>query len=206
MEALAQRVSLLGALNSLSQITLKATIPGVPDFYQGTEFWDLALVDPDNRRQVDFSRRATALAAVETPDWERLAQDWPSGHVKLAWTRHLLKLRAELAGVFTNGDYQPLETSGPHRDHVIAFARRRGRDAAIVAVTKSFAPLTQGGRAWPRYDAIEGTLHIAGYKTEHGRNELSFSALFRQLPVAVLNAEYQGSLKPVRKRGDSGPA
>ena len=206
MEALAERVSLLGALNSLSQITLKATIPGVPDFYQGTEFWDLALVDPDNRRQVDFSRRATALAAVETPDWERLAQDWPSGHVKLAWTRHLLKLRAELADVFTNGDYHPLETRGPHRDHVIAFARRRGRNAAIVAVTKSFAPLTQGGRAWPRYDAIEGTLHIAGYRTEHGRNELSFSALFRQLPVAVLNAKYQGRLKPVRKRGDNGPA
>ena len=70
---LAQRVSLLGALNSLSQITLKATMPGVPDFYQGTEFWDLSLVDPDNRRPVDFAARAAALASMETPDWERLA-------------------------------------------------------------------------------------------------------------------------------------
>ena len=67
------------------------------------------------------------------------AQNWPDGHLKLAWTRHLLKLRTELADVFTDGDYQPLEVSGPHRDHVIAFARRRGRDAAIVAVAKSFA-------------------------------------------------------------------
>ena len=159
-ETLAQRVALLGALNSLSQITLKATMPGVPDFYQGTEFWDLSLVDPDNRRPVDFAERAAVLAAVETPDWESLAQNWPDGHLKLAWTRHLLKLRTELADVFTHGDYQPLEVSGPHRDHVIAFARRHGRDAAIIAVAKSFAPLSQGGRAWPRAEGFDGALDL----------------------------------------------
>jgi (1->4)-alpha-D-glucan 1-alpha-D-glucosylmutase len=125
METLARRVSLLGALNSLSQITLKAAMPGVPDFYQGTEFWDLSLVDPDNRRPVDFAERAKVLASVETPGWESLARDWPSGHLKLAWTRHLLKLRTELADVFADGDYEPLQVSGPHRDHVIAFSRRR---------------------------------------------------------------------------------
>ena len=149
-ETLARRVALLGALNSLSQITLKATMPGVPDFYQGTEFWDLSLVDPDNRRPVDFAARAAALPALENPDWADLAQHWPNGHIKLAWTRHLLKLRTELADVFAHGDYQPLEVSGPHRDHVIAFARRRGRDAVIVAVAKSFAAFSQGGRTWPR--------------------------------------------------------
>ena len=83
--------------------------------------------------------RAAALPALENPDWADLAQHWPDGHIKLAWTRQLLKLRAELADVFAHGDYQPLEVSGPHRDHVIAFARRRGRDAVIVAVAKSFA-------------------------------------------------------------------
>ena len=124
-------MALFGALNSLSQITLKATMPGVPDFYQGTEFWDLSLVDPDNRRPVDFAARARALADVKTPDWARLAQNWPDGHLKLAWTRHLIKLRNDLADVFTYGDYQPLEVRGPHRDHVIAFARRHGGDAAI---------------------------------------------------------------------------
>jgi (1->4)-alpha-D-glucan 1-alpha-D-glucosylmutase len=92
-EALAQRIALLGALNSLSQMTLKATMPGVPDFYQGTEFWDFSLVDPDNRRPVDFSERAAVLARVENPDWDGLVQSWPDGHLKLAWTRHLLKLR-----------------------------------------------------------------------------------------------------------------
>ena len=87
-------------------------MPGVPDFYQGTEFWDLSLVDPDNRRPVDFAERAEVLAPMETPDWEALAQNWPDGHVKLAWTRHLLKLRTELPDVFAHGDYEPLEVSG----------------------------------------------------------------------------------------------
>ena len=63
-------------LNSLSQITLKATMPGVPDFYQGTEFWDLSLVDPDNRRPVDFAGARQVLASVDTPDWQGLAQNW----------------------------------------------------------------------------------------------------------------------------------
>ena len=71
LETLAQRIARLGALNSLSQITLKATMPGVPDFYQGTEFWDLSLVDPDNRRPVDFAERAAVLASLAAPDWAK---------------------------------------------------------------------------------------------------------------------------------------
>ena len=67
LEIWRKRIALLGALNSLSQITLKATMPGVPDFYQGTEFWDLSLVDPDNRRPVDFAERASVLASAERP-------------------------------------------------------------------------------------------------------------------------------------------
>jgi (1->4)-alpha-D-glucan 1-alpha-D-glucosylmutase len=201
MDTLAQRISLLGALNSLSQITLKSMMPGVPDFYQGTEFWDLSLVDPDNRRPVDFAARAAVLASRETPDWAELTQNWRNGHVKLAWTRHLLKLRTEVAGVFAHGDYQPLAISGPHRDHVIAFARRRGRDAAIVAVTKSLAVLSQGGRVWPDADAFDGTLSLDGYSVD-GVNgaEPRLSSLFRHLPVAALRARFEGALKPARKR------
>ena len=205
LETLAHRVALLGALNSLGQIALKTTMPGVPDFYQGTEFWDLSLVDPDNRRPVDFAERAKVLASVATPDWQSLAQHWPNGHVKLAWTRHVLKLRTELAGVFTHGDYEPLQVSGPHRDHVIAFARRRGRDAAIVAVAKSFAAFTQGGRAWPRAEIFDGGLDVSGYAVEGidsdaGANELSLAALFRHLPAAVLKASFKGAVKLARKR------
>ena len=198
IETLAQRVALLGALNSLSQITLKAMMPGVPDFYQGTEFWDLSLVDPDNRRPVDFAARAAALAALENPGWENLAQHWPDGRIKLAWTRHLLGLRNELPDLFAHGDYQPLEVSGPHRDHVIAFARRRGRDAVITAVAKSCAAFSQGGRAWPRAEAFDGVLNLNGYTVGDAR-ELRLSELFRHLPVAAMKARFEGALRPARK-------
>jgi (1->4)-alpha-D-glucan 1-alpha-D-glucosylmutase len=198
LETLARRVSLLGALNSLSQITLKATMPGVPDFYQGTEFWDLSLVDPDNRRPVDFAERASALAAAEQPDWASLAQQWPDGHIKLAWTRHLLKIRTQLADVFAHGDYQPLEVTGPHRDHVIAFVRRRGRAAAITAVARSLAPMSQGGRVWPGAERYDGAIDVTGYSVEGGRTgatELRLSDTFWHLPVAVLKARFKGGLK-----------
>jgi (1->4)-alpha-D-glucan 1-alpha-D-glucosylmutase len=198
LEILVQRVSLLGALNSLSQITLKATLPGVPDFYQGTEFWDFSFVDPDNRRPVDFAERASALAAMKIPDWKSLAENWQNGHLKLAWTRQLLKLRTELAEVFTEGDYRPLQVSGPHRDHIIAFARQRGNDVAVVAVAKSFGAFTDSGRTWPRGDAFQGTLNIAGYAIEDASEEVPLSALFQVLPTAVVKA--RAVAKPARKR------
>ncbi|WP_035695753.1 malto-oligosyltrehalose synthase, partial [Bradyrhizobium liaoningense] len=163
LQTLARRVALLGTLNSLSQLTLKATLPGVPDFYQGTEFWDLSLVDPDNRRPVDFAARHAALSSLEAPDWSSLIKSWPDGRLKLAWTRHLLKLRNGLADVFAQGDYQPLEVRGAHADHVIAFARRHGRAAAIVVVGRHFAPFTQGGREWPGMESLDATIDITGY-------------------------------------------
>ncbi|WP_375411676.1 malto-oligosyltrehalose synthase [uncultured Bradyrhizobium sp.] len=198
LRSFTQRTSLLGALNSLSQITLKATMPGVPDFYQGTEFWDFSLVDPDNRRPVDFAARASALASVRSPDWANLVQRWSDGWIKLAWTRHLLKLRTELADVFAHGDYQPLEVVGAHRDHVIAFARRHGRQAAIVAVGKSFAPLSQGGRVWPAEGSYDGAVMVKGYTVEgingeKGAVKLPLSEIFRHLPVAVLKAGFEGT-------------
>jgi (1->4)-alpha-D-glucan 1-alpha-D-glucosylmutase len=204
LETLARRVSLLGALNSLSQITLKATMPGVPDFYQGTEFWDLSLVDPDNRQPVDFAERAAVLASMPTPDWENLVHNWSSGHVKLAWTRHLLKIRTELADVFASGDCQPLEVGGRHSDHVVAFARRHGRDAAITAVAKSFAAFSQGGRVWPRGEAFDGSIDVSGYSVESfaeaDATDLRLSDIFRHFPAAVLKARFAGALKPTRKR------
>ena len=203
LSALARRVALLGALNSLSQLTLKATLPGVPDFYQGTEFWDLSLVDPDNRRPVDFATRADALAALHTPDWEQLAQNWPDGRIKLAWTAHLLKMRTDLAEVFTDGDYQPLEVSGPHRDHIIAFARRHGKNAAIVVAGRWFAPFTQGGRIWPKAEAFDATINLQGFAVEGDADagtEIRVSSLFQTLPAAVLKANAVGAARMVRKK------
>jgi (1->4)-alpha-D-glucan 1-alpha-D-glucosylmutase len=204
LQTLAQRLALLGALNSLSQITLKATMPGVPDFYQGTEFWDFSLVDPDNRRPVDFAARARLLGALENPDWDRLVQDWPSGHLKLAWTRHLLKLRTDLADVFASGEYGPLEVSGPHRDHVIAFVRRRGREAAIVVVMRRFGAFTDHGRNWPRPEAYDAALNVGGYAVEGfadaDATQLRLSDLLAHLPVAMLKARFNGAARPARKR------
>ena len=199
---LARRVALMGALNSLAQLTLKATLPGVPDFYQGTEFWDLSLVDPDNRRPVDFAGRSLALSNLQAPGWQSLARDWPDGRLKLAWTAHLLRLRAELADVFTYGDYQPLDVSGPHRDHVVAFARRRGKDAAVVAVARLFAPFSQGGRVWPSADSFDATITLGDLSIDgldDARSELHLSELFQHLPVAVLPARLQMTT-PARKR------
>jgi (1->4)-alpha-D-glucan 1-alpha-D-glucosylmutase len=203
LSALARRVALLGALNSLSQLTLKAALPGVPDFYQGTEFWDLSMVDPDNRRPVDFAARAGALAALQTPDWEKLALDWPGGRLKLAWTAHLLKIRTEFAEVFADGDYQPLQVSGPHRDHIVAFARRHGKHAAIVAAGRWFAPFTQDGRVWPKADAFDAAINVQGFTVEGDADagtEIRASSLFRHLPAAVLKANVVGAARPARKK------
>jgi (1->4)-alpha-D-glucan 1-alpha-D-glucosylmutase len=204
VEILARRVSLLGALNSLSELTLKATLPGVPDFYQGTEFWDFSLVDPDNRRPVDFAARARALDGVEQPDWPQLTKDWPSGHVKLAWIRHLLKLRTELADLFTDGDYAPLEVTGTHRDHFIAYARRHGRKAAIVALPRCFAAFTDNGRSWPVATGFDATLDISGYAVEGfadaDASGLRLSDLLKNFPVAVVKAGHHGKAKPAPGR------
>ena len=204
LQTLAQRLSLLGALNSLSQITLKAMMPGVPDFYQGTELWDFSLVDPDNRRPVDFAERAGRLAVLADPDWDRLVGKWPSGHLKLAWTKHLLKLRTELADAFTGGDYEPLEVSGPQRDHFIAFIRRKDREAAIAVVSRWFAPFTDSGRRWPDPAQYDAALNVNGYAVQGfadaDATQLRLSDLLAHLPVAVLKARFTGAVKPVRKR------
>jgi (1->4)-alpha-D-glucan 1-alpha-D-glucosylmutase len=164
----------------------------------------LSLVDPDNRRPVDFNERADVLKQVERPDWQALTRDWPNGHVKLAWTRHLLRLRNELADVFASGDYEPLEVSGPHRDHIIAFARRRGRHAVIVAVARWHAPLSEQGRIWPNGEVFEGELHVDGYSLPGvgGVNppRVPLADLFKHLPVAALKAGYVGAAKPAVKR------
>ena len=195
--AFARRTALLGALNSLTQLALKATMPGVPDFYQGTELWDLSLVDPDNRRTVDFRARMETLgAAGDRPDWAALTESWPDGSIKLALTRRLLALRNELRLIFRDGSYQPLAVNGSHRDHVVAFARAGGRDAAVIVVGRHFAPLTEGGRDWPAAQAWDAGVTLDGFsslrhwlmpdKTVSG-GVAPVASLFETIPIAVLH-------------------
>lgn len=185
IDAFARRMALIGAVNSLSQITLKATVPGMPDFYQGTEFFDTSLVDPDNRRPVDFAERVAVLEKVKAPDWKALTGNWSNSHVKFAWTRELLKLRSELPAVFTDGDYEPLDVSGPHAGHIIAFARRHQRDAVIVIVGRALAEFTDGGRLWFDGSKLDATVHATGYDLP----EIRVSDYLAQLPVALIRTQ-----------------
>ncbi len=181
--AFAARTNLIGALNSLSQLTLKVLLPGVPDFYQGTENWDFSLVDPDNRRPVDFKARERQLASGDD-DWPALAANWQDGRIKFVLTRRLLTLRHEHAELFRSGSYEPVVLTGKDAGHVIAFARTRGRDKLIVAVGRHFAPLTDGGRHWP------SALDIALPALPGGAYEslLEPEAGLRSIPVAVYRA------------------
>ena len=210
---LARRTALLGALNGLSQLTLKAAMPGIPDFYQGTELWDLALVDPDNRRPVDFAaRRATLERLGNEPDWAALAEQWPDGRIKLALTRRLLALRNEDAALFTEGDYVPVEVRGPHRDHIIAFARVGVRDAIVVAVARRFAALTEAGRRWPAAAGWRAELTLDRFAsvrdallpTRAWRDRaIPVGDLFTVLPVALLRASLMHKGTGRRRIADS---
>jgi len=141
-------VAYYGHLNSLSQTLLKITSPGVPDFYQGTELWDLTLVDPDNRRPVDFESRVRdleELKARETEVNDELLRDlvlnWQDGRIKMYLIRKALNFRCGHKELFADGDYLPLEGAGKRRGHVVAFARHRRKAWAIIAVPRLVAGL-----------------------------------------------------------------
>jgi (1->4)-alpha-D-glucan 1-alpha-D-glucosylmutase len=198
-DAFARRAALIGALKSLTQAVLKVTLPGIPDFYQGTEFWDLSFVDPDNRRLVDFAaRRSSVNEMAEHCDWGDLAEHWPDGGIKLALIRRLLAFRQRLADVFADGDYQPISIAGAHRDEVLAFARSKPPDAAIVVTARLMRRASDGGRRWPKGDAWNGSVAVEGFSSLRNAltgakapdlTALPLSELFEQIPVAVLQAE-----------------
>jgi (1->4)-alpha-D-glucan 1-alpha-D-glucosylmutase len=208
--AFARRVALIGALKSLTQVALKVAMPGAPDFYQGTELWDLAFVDPDNRRPVDFAARMRLMEAIGTrPDWPALALSWPDGRIKLALTRQLIAARHVLADTFMRGRYCPIEVVGRDSDEIISFARVNDRAAVIVACARSFARASVGGRNWPRGAAWDARLALRSFcdlrsllavDATFAGPEPSVSELFEALPVALLRA----SVGAAETKGPSG--
>lgn len=128
-----------GALNSLAQCLLRLTVPGVPDLYQGAEFWDFSLVDPDNRRPVDYAARQLALK--DQPPVGQLLENWRDGRIKQWLIAEVLNWRREHSAVFQQGHYQPLETSGDQAGKLCAFAREYNGQAIIVVVPLRVAPL-----------------------------------------------------------------
>ncbi|MCF5583457.1 malto-oligosyltrehalose synthase, partial [Pseudomonas syringae] len=134
LSATANRIATAGALNSLAQTLLRLTVPGVPDLYQGTEFWDFSLVDPDNRRPVDYAARQKSLAEETSVD--DLLSRWQDGRIKQALIAKVLNLRATHPELFSEGEYIPLEIKGSHAGQVMAFARVTQGVRAIIVVPR----------------------------------------------------------------------
>ncbi len=165
-----------GVRNALIQAVLKLTVPGVPDIYQGAEIWEQSLVDPDNRRPVDFARRAAMLDEIG----EHPPAELGGAAVKLALTRTLLALRRTRPALFAQGSYEPLEPPGSASDGLCAFARRHGREVLVVAT--SLRPGDAGteipaprGTAGPWKELLSGSMH----------RTLALPGLFARLPASV---------------------
>jgi malto-oligosyltrehalose synthase len=141
----ARRIGPAGAANSLAQTLLKLTAPGVPDIYQGTDYWDLSLVDPDNRRPVDFAAR---MASLDETALDALAATWHDGRIKQAVIARVLAVRRAAPRLFAEGNYLPIEVRGPLARHVLAFARIRGNEIAVTIVCRlTFGLLMDDGLA-----------------------------------------------------------
>ncbi|MFY9745053.1 MAG: malto-oligosyltrehalose synthase [Acidobacteriaceae bacterium] len=197
-------LQLFGAVNSLAQVVLKIASPGVPDFYQGTEMWDLSLVDPDNRRPVDYEVRRQALEAMQEQATSQgelavcrdVLDRLGDGRVKL-WTMHrALELRNRMADTFRRGDYVPVAVTKDEAEHVIAFSR----GSRVLAVVPRFAYTLMDGKtrlplngAWGRGELIMP--EMAGASLENvftgelvrveADGRLALRTVFAEFPVAL---------------------
>ncbi|MBA3771931.1 MAG: malto-oligosyltrehalose synthase [Ramlibacter sp.] len=156
LDRLTARLAPFGFRNSLGQLALKLTVPGVPDIYQGCEQWNFSLVDPDNRRPVDFGAMASQLEAVAAlcaggppsgTQWAHLHAGIADGRLKQLVTWRLLQLRRAWPELFRDGAYQPLPVAGPAAEHAVAYARHRGGQAVLVVVARLAYTLCGGDDA-----------------------------------------------------------
>jgi (1->4)-alpha-D-glucan 1-alpha-D-glucosylmutase len=169
--AAAQAIAPAGALNGLAQSLLRMTVPGVPDLYQGAEFWDFSLVDPDNRRPVDFNARQQALDTP--PDIGELLFNWRDGRIKQALIAQVLGLRKACPELFRKGTYTPLQVLGKHAERVVAFAREHQGNYLLVVVPR-----------WP-HDLLENGVHPKINAQVWGDTRV-------KLPFAATNKNWKG--------------
>ena len=202
----ARPVFAAGMTNSLAQLVLKIASPGVPDFYQGTELWDLSLVDPDNRRPVDFANRRRLLLDLEplltevgpagtTPaaDSARTAaitallDGWPDGRIKMFLTALGMRLRRAQPELFLAGTYEPLATDGPGGGHLVAFARQRGSHTLIVIVPRLTTQLPRDRRLLPLGSEswAHCTLHLPAPLGDHTFRDVVSGARFPPSPATA---------------------
>ncbi|MDP1619274.1 malto-oligosyltrehalose synthase [Phenylobacterium sp.] len=194
LSGLVEEIAPAGAIKSLAQALLRCASPGVPDTYQGTELWDFSLVDPDNRRPVDFALRQEMLRQSVPAE---LMADWRTGAVKQFVIRRTLSLRKARPEIFARGEYNPLRIQGRRKDAVIAFARRTATDTVIAAAVMGSPSQFAEGRPLPDpvwwddtvvlLEAGQGVAlhdHLGGQR--HSAGALPAARLFEHLPVALL--------------------
>ena len=190
-----KQLARLGAENSLVQTVIKLTAPGVPDIYQGSELWDLSLVDPDNRRKVDYGKRLQMLDHLDArqPSMRELMDRWPDGAVKLFVASRILRYRAAHPDLFERGAYEPVLCAGPQADCICGFARIQ-EERALLVVTARFPARRETDPEWRRTTlAIPPGLAAATFrniftgKCLAARDiELALDLVLDALPVAVL--------------------
>lgn len=208
LASLRETIAYAGYFNALSQVVLKIGVPGVPDFYQGSELWDLSLVDPDNRLPVDFALRRRLLAELRRASdgdpvalVEQLLSDLADGRIKMFVTMRGLAFRRAHRDVFERGSYEPLAVSGDHGDRVIAFTRSYGGRGVIVVCGRHFTAIAEPPQrpVGPRWGATSLELgRIAGSRFRDAltgrtleasaRRTLELRDVFAQLPMAMLEA------------------
>ena len=200
-----------GILNSLSQVLLKFTCPGIPDVYQGTELWDLSFVDPDNRRPVDYQIRAAYMKEVESlhqdlktnPDdyfsiFNKLWEERYTGKIKLWLTHQLMQLRKQHNDLFTEGAYQPLKVKGKYKENILAFARRNKKEIVFVIVSLHLAGIcTSQKKQWQQLDwadtaiVLPENIHPEGTSLLNAarmqlKGRITAQDLFNDMPFAVI--------------------
>jgi (1->4)-alpha-D-glucan 1-alpha-D-glucosylmutase len=194
-QPLFEKVAWFGAINSLSQVLLKATAPGVPDFYRGTIGWDFSLVDPDNRRPVEFA----PLTDLEEPAGN-LFKDWRNGRVKIYLTEKTLLYRRQHPDIFTSGEYIPVTVRGKHADNVFSFLRRSESHWVLVVVPRFPARISSavrpplGMRVWhdtelvlPDEAPTRWNNRITGEDVRVRDRVFSVGRALAQFPVALLS-------------------
>jgi (1->4)-alpha-D-glucan 1-alpha-D-glucosylmutase len=216
--AFQDHVARLGVHNSLVQTALKLTLPGMPDIYQGAELWDLNLVDPDNRRPVDYRTRIELLDEV-TALLERnrhaaildMLEDWRDGRVKLAVIAILLAHRREHPQLFAQGGYEPLIATGSRADQICAFARHHEEDVLLVAAAR-FPARCEAEPDWtgteiPWPQAAGSETHwrdlFDGRVLERRGEGVAVAAVLGGMPVAVLVPDNSGSANTRARTADA---
>ncbi len=220
LRAFQRRIARYGFFNSLAQSLLKITAPGAPDTYQGTELWDFSLVDPDNRRPVDYEKRRRVLGNLLDRAREpsrrgelvgELLDTMADGRIKLYVTAMALRCRREHPGLFSSGSYSPVEVGGPRAEHVFSFVRRHGERAALVAVPRLVAKLLPDAAGQPYGPEVWGETmlmlpeELAGRSWRslftgeiltpvghRGQHAIPCALVFGRFPVALLLAHSEG--------------